>query len=232
MNRIKLFCFPYAGGSSAVYMGWKKHLSDKIELRPLDLAGRGRRISKPLYNSIEEVIEDIFPQIKNELCDSPYSIFGHSMGAILAYELVRKARIHKLREPDHVFFSGRVPPFIFPGTKNHLLPNSEFIKLLEEFGGMNEEILSNQQLLSLFLPIIRADYKIVELYKHIEDGFKLDCDITILNGKMDRLANRDDVSKWKECTNKACTFYEFDGGHFFINDYKSKILEIINNTLS
>ncbi|GAE87116.1 thioesterase II family protein [Acetivibrio straminisolvens] len=232
MNKIKLFCFPYAGGSSAAYIGWKKYLSDKIELRPLDLAGRGRRINEPLYNSIEEVIEDIFPRIQNELCDSPYCIFGHSMGSILAYELVRKARMLKLREPEHVFFSGRMPPFIISKTQNHLLSDSEFIKLLEEFGGMNNEILSNQQLLSLFLPIIRADYRIVELYKHTDDGFKLNCDITVLNGKWDKLANPDVLGRWRECTDKSCNFFEFDGGHFFINDFKPEILNIINNTIS
>lgn len=232
MKKIKLFCFPYAGGSSAVYMGWKKYLCDKIELRSLELAGRGKRTKEPLCKSVEEVIDDIFPRIQSELCDSPYAIFGHSMGSILAYELVRKVRMHKLPEPAHVFFSGRVPPFIFLGTQNHLLPDSEFIKLLAEFGGMNEEILSNPQLLSFFLPIIRADYKIVELYRHTQDGFQLNCDITVFNGKSDKLAKQDHLRKWKECTSKLCTFYEFDGGHFFINDFKPEIIKIINDRIS
>lgn len=231
MSKTVLLCFPYAGGSSAAYLSWKKHLSGNIELYPVELPGRGRRINEPLCESIEDVVNDIFPKIKSIIVNSPYALFGHSMGSLLAYETARKIRSHGMEEPVHVFLSGRYPPFIECKTNKHLLPDNEFIQDIAALGGMNEEILNNREVMSFFLPIIRADYKMVELYKYIDDGFRFNCDITVLNGKYDELVDENEVSRWKECTNKNCSFYEFYGGHFFINEFKEEVIEIINEKL-
>ena len=90
MKKIKLFCFPYAGGSAAAYNKWRQYLDKHIELRPVELAGRGRRIYDPLYQSIEEAVDDVYQLISPELAKGPYAFFGHSMGGIIAYELAYK----------------------------------------------------------------------------------------------------------------------------------------------
>lgn len=231
MSKTVLLCFPYAGGSSAAYLSWKRHLSGSIELCPVELAGRGRRINEPLCESIEDVIDDIFPKIKSIIGNSPYALFGHSMGSLLAYETARKIRAHGMKGPVHAFLSGRYPPFVERDTRKHLLPDNEFIQDIAALGGMNKEILKNRELMSLFLPIIRADYKMVELYKHVNDGFRFDCDLTVMNGKYDELVTENEVLRWKECTNKRCSFFEFYGGHFFINEFKERVIEIINEKL-
>src|SRR6185369_7818116 len=110
MSKIKLFCLPYAGGSSMVFHKWKKYLNSEIELRAIELAGRGRRIHESMYQDRAEAVEDVFQLIKDEIRQSPYALLGHSMGSLIAYEVAQKIRANKLPEPLHVFFSGSSAP--------------------------------------------------------------------------------------------------------------------------
>jgi surfactin synthase thioesterase subunit len=230
LNQIKLLCFPYAGGSALTYLSWKRYFPDHIKICPVELAGRGKRIGEPFYGSVDEAIDDLFLQVQSTINDIPYALFGHSMGTILTYEFVRRLRKAQLREPLHAFFSGRFPPSIGLDTENHRLPDEKFIGCIRQFGIMGEEVLNNQELMSIVLPIIRADYRMVELYKHIDEGFRLDCPITVFSGKTDSSVKWDDLQMWKECTTKTCTFHEFDGGHFFIHEWKASIAQLIVET--
>ncbi|MCU0287008.1 MAG: thioesterase domain-containing protein, partial [Acidobacteria bacterium] len=128
MKKFKLFCLPYAGGSAAIYNKWRPYLDKRIELVPLDLAGRGRRIYDPLYDSIAEAVEDIYNMIEKQLEDVPYSFFGHSMGGIMVYELAQKIRNLQRPQPIHIFIAGRGAPDI-PGEDEkifHKLPEDQF----------------------------------------------------------------------------------------------------------
>ena len=104
MKKIKLFCFPYAGGSSVVYDKWKKHLSNSIELIPIEYPGRGRKFTAPLCKNINEIVEDAFDSVKNHLDGSSFSFWGHSMGALIAYELSHKFKQLNYVAPVHIFF--------------------------------------------------------------------------------------------------------------------------------
>lgn len=215
-----------------IYMSWKRRLDKRIELKPIELCGRGKRFSNPLYDSFDEAIEDIYKVIYEELDGTPYAVFGHSMGTILAYELIRKIIHHTKQEPLHVFLSGRYPPYIETEEENvHLLPDKEFIDKIIKFGGTNQVVLDNKELLDLFLPVLRSDYRLVEKYKHSGSVSKLNCDITVLNGKFDNYIIEKDIGSWREYTNKTCSFYEFEEGHFFINKYKEEVIGIINDSL-
>ena len=111
MSAILLFCFPYAGGSSAVYNQWQKCLhKTNIHLKPIELAGRGGRIAEPLYANVELLIDDVFKKIAKDITEGPFAFFGHSMGAMIAYELYQKLRIQAVQLPSYVFFSGRKAP--------------------------------------------------------------------------------------------------------------------------
>jgi surfactin synthase thioesterase subunit len=127
MKKIRLFCLPYAGGSSMVYSKWKDDLDRCIHLRPLELAGRGKRISEPYYQSAEEAAEDVLQMIRFELADLPYAFYGHSMGALFAYLTTQKIRKMRYPGPVHIFFSGRVAPHIFRDDKPlyYTLPEDE-----------------------------------------------------------------------------------------------------------
>lgn len=231
MEKIKLFCFPYAGSSAQTYLSWKKYFRDSIELCPVELAGRGKRMGDPFYDSIDLAVDDVLVKLRDRIKNGPYALYGHSMGTILGYELARRIRINHLPEPIHAFFSGRFPPLNHCKTQDHLLPDAEFIRCIGEFGNIGAEMLKNRELMALFLPIIRADFRMVELYRPPADGFKLDCPLTLINGAADPNAKREEVQGWEAFTSKGCTFYEYPGGHFFINEFKAEIAQIINQTL-
>ncbi|HEX9062848.1 MAG TPA: thioesterase domain-containing protein [Clostridia bacterium] len=231
MERTKIFFLPYAGGSSTSYLSWKKFLSPELEFVPIELSGRGKRFVEPLYNSILEAIDDIYKIISNDI-NTPYAIYGHSMGTILAYELVRKIRDFGRNEPLHIFFSGRYPPFVDANEEPlSNLPEDIFLEKVFEYGGMSREMLESKELIDIFLPILKADHRIIEEYDKNREILKLNCDITVLNGKEDTFVEADNLKRWTECTNKKCTLLEFEGDHFFINNHKEKIVDIINSTL-
>jgi len=214
-----------------IYSKWKKYLDNLAELELIELAGRGKRINEPFYKSIDEAIDDIYPQISDIISGHDYALFGHSMGSVLVYELAYKLINNNKPLPVNLFFSGRCPPYVSKHTLLHKLPDKEFLKSIYELGGIDENFVNNREFIELFLPIIRADYKIVELYNLKKKTKPLDCNITVFNGKKDIITNFEDMKKWCECTSKKCKLYEFDAGHFFINTHMEDIIQIIRKTL-
>lgn len=232
MYKIKLFCLPFAGGSATVYQRWARHLDSSIELCPVELAGRGKRFSELFYDDFDAAVQDLYQTIVRQLNrGEPFAFFGHSMGSLLTYALVHKLKSNGYQEPMHIFFSGRYPPHIMKDRDTHLLPDEEFKKEIFKFGGTSKEIMENPELQSLFLPILRADYKVINTYTHQPQKGKLNCSISILNGTEDFEVINYSIDEWKDYTLGDCQFYQFDGGHFFINDKVKEITELINNTL-
>ncbi len=232
MKGIRLFFLPYAGGSASVFLSWKRSLDQAIDVKPVELAGRGKRICEPLYESMEEAVSDVFSIISKEIDEGEYAIYGHSMGTIIAYEVIRKIKAAKMKEPKHIFFSGGNSPNTESICKDiHILSDDDFIKHVSDYGGPNMELFENEEFKTMFLPILRGDFNIVKMYRFKNDNFKLGCNITIINGREDKLISFDDMKNWESMTNGSCAFYEFDGGHFFINKYKLEICKIVNNIL-
>lgn len=232
MSKINLFCFPYAGGTSEIYKRWKSFLHDSIILRPVELAGRGHRFGTPFYESIDETICDLYSLLRDDLLESPYAFFGHSMGNLIAYELY-----HKIKEMDnsrsvHIFFSGRRAPHLkLENCINSSMPFEQLKNQLIEMGGTPAEFFEYEELVDAYIPVLRADLKVVEQYKHIFRDEKIDCDISFLYGKDDDM-NEEDISEWHKHTSKDCKGYSFEGGHFFIHNYYKEVCNIINNQLS
>ncbi|HEX3044655.1 MAG TPA: thioesterase domain-containing protein [Bacillota bacterium] len=231
---IKLFCLPYAGGSAMVYTKWRKYLNPWITLHPVEMAGRGKRFQIPLYQSFPEAVDDLCRMIQPELLHhNPYAFFGHSMGSFLVYELTRKLIALNYPEPAHLFLSGRYPPHIKKEEKvYHLLPEEEFRKEILEMGGTPPEVFEHQELLDIFLPILRADYKILETYESPACETRFGCPITTLLGDQDKDVSKDDMEQWRDYTTNQFDSYQFDGGHFFINEKTEAVVKIINQHLS
>jgi surfactin synthase thioesterase subunit len=233
-KKWKLFCFPYAGGSAAVYSKWKKKLDKDIELVAVELAGRGKRIYEPLYDSIDEAIEDVYKIIKNDLNGTPYGFFGHSMGGIIAFELAQKLRNMKTSQPSFIFFSGRGAPHVPKREDKEViydLPEEKFREKILDLGGTPKEFFEHPELQEVLLPTLRSDFKIAETYEVLDEIIPFDFDIEILIGKEEDVT-AEQMHGWKDHTNKLCTMYYFEGGHFFINEKSEKIVEIINNSVS
>jgi surfactin synthase thioesterase subunit len=234
MKKIRLFCLPYAGGSSMVYSKWKDGLDKSILLQPLELAARGKRINEPNYNTAEEAAADVLSMIRFQLGDMPYAFYGHSLGALVAYLAAQKIRDLKYPGPAHIFFSGRGAIHIHRDDKPlyYTLPEDEFREKVMALGGTPPEFFAIPELLEILLPLLRGDFRISGTYRHQGEIKPLDCDITVLTGKEEDLKPQQ-IEEWKLHTTKQCTFHSFEGGHFFLNNdvVKEKIIHIINDTM-
>lgn len=215
------------------YKIWKRFLSSNIEQNLLELAGRGYRSSESFYDSMDAAVDDMLKCIQEEVRNGiKYSIFGHSMGSIIAYELYYRLLDIGMHLPVHVFFSGRIAPTDTTSYDNtYMLPDEDFKNELIRIGGTPEDIFHNNELANYFLPIIKADYKMIGKHAYHKKNPEMECDISILNGKNDITAEIDKMDLWKETTNKTCSFYYFNGGHFYLNSYVNEITLIINKTI-
>ncbi len=229
---IKLFCFPYAGGSSGVFSNWKQYLHAGIELVPVELAGRGKRIHEPLYKDISEVVNDVFQLMKADIAYGPYALFGHSMGCMIAYDLMEKIRNSNLHRPLHLFFSGRGAPHLKreDEKKYHLMNDKDFKRAIIELGGTPLEFFEHPELLELFIPLLKNDFKIAETGIEKREIHPLDESITIFLGKEDDLT-AEQCDGWKRHTKKLCSIHYFQGGHFFLHKQTQKMVTLIDHIL-
>ncbi|WP_139491421.1 thioesterase II family protein [Brevibacillus dissolubilis] len=229
---VKLFCVPYSGGSATLYLRWKEFLNDSVELHPLELRGRGKRFIEPLYESMSEAVSDLYENIKPHLNGSPYVLFGHSLGGILVYELAQLIRQKGDNMPLMLIPSGRRPPSQLSGKKRHLLSDEEFKQELFSMGGTPKEILEHAELLELFLPILRADFKLADTYVHDKSQPKLDTDVVVLNGTEDDLVNAELLPEWSEYALGKMSIHHFEGGHFFLHDHAESICQLIQQLVA
>jgi len=210
-----LFSLPYAGGSSVIFYKWKSYLHSSIELYPIELKGRGKRFNENFYESIEEAVDAIFNQIKDEIVYNDYAIYGHSMGSIIAYELCYKICKNDVRKPKYIFFSVREPPDSkIKKDSIHNLQDQDFINRIMGFGGTSKELINNNQLLDVFLPILRSDFRMIETYKYKEKLNSIQCNITVMYGKQDPVSFENLLAWEKHCSGKV-NIYNFEGNHFF-----------------
>lgn len=231
-EKVRLLCFPYAGGSAAIFNKWAAYLDPRIELLPIELAGRGRRMHEPFYNTVPEAITDVFSTITKHITDQPYALFGHSMGGMIAYELAHRIREAGLQPPLHIFFSGRGAPHVArPDEKKyHLLNEADFQNEVLRLGGTPPEFFEHPELLELFLPLLKSDFKLAEAPVRETIPQPFEHDITVFLGKDEDLT-ADQCDGWKKHTQGLCTTYYFEGGHFFIQHEIPRIIATINRTV-
>ncbi|WP_151735792.1 thioesterase II family protein [Paenibacillus tengchongensis] len=231
MCKAKVFCLPFAGGSASVYMKWRSAIHPMIEWVPLELAGHGVRLHEPHYETFEDCLEDVHQQILHHGVNTPYALYGHSMGASISFEVTRKLIEESNSVPTHLFLSGRrSPQSVRPHKQMHLLPENEFIQELRKLGGTPEEMFTDPHFLEMFLPIIRADYRLLSTYTFRPPHKALDVEFIILNGKTDDLYPQE-ITGWQAFTSQKCEFLFFEGGHFFINKYYQDIGAYVNSVM-
>lgn len=229
---FNLFCFPYAGGSTTIFNDWKKYIDNAINLKPIELSGRGKRIHDPHYLTTKECVEDIFSIIKDEINTKPYAFFGHSMGAMIANELALKIREEELSEPVHIFFSGRAVPHIKmkEEKKYHLLGEQKFKDKVLELGGTPPDFFKHPELLEFFLPLLRNDFRLAATDFSYRQITPHPCDISVFVGKEEDKTS-EQITDWKLHTTGICNIHYFNGGHFFLNDEAVAMVRLINKTL-
>ena len=228
-TKIRLFCFPYAGGSSLIYRTWAKTLGPSIAVCPAHLPGRERRLTEKPYTSAQAVVEALADAIVPHL-DLPFAFFGHSMGALLSFELARQLRRRNLPLPVHLFLSGRAAPQLAREKLTYDLPVNEFAEELRRLNGTPPEVLEHQELMDLMIPLLRSDFQICQTYDYTNEP-PLECPITAFGGLSDKDIHGDLVGAWRVQTARSFRLLMMPGDHFFINSARDRILHILMQEL-
>lgn len=233
LAKVRLICFPFAGGGTSNYARWHKHLSDDVELYAFNLPGRERYFKKEFITSYHELIKIMSQEIA-AIADRPLLFFGHSFGALSAYFTALELQLNHQIIPAHMIASARRPPDALQFSRIASLGNDEFLDhLINEYSGIPDIILNDPGMLSLFLPIIKSDFA---LYEQCSDVFaayeakKLQCHLTSINFNDDKVDIKE-FSGWSYFTLNEYQHYSLPGGHFeLLNDF-SKLLDIINKVI-
>lgn len=228
--RLRLFCFAYAGGNAMLYRPWQQTMDSRIEVVPVQLPGRGTRMLEPLYTEMAPLVADLAAAIAQE-SRVPYAFFGHSLGALLGFEIIRYFQALQMPLPVHAFFSGcNAPQMRNASDGMHQMSDADLITRLRDFNGTPPAILANQELMELVLPMIRADFGLAEKYRYRSMPL-LPTPFTVLAGQNDDRSSPEQVHAWQRETAVPCSVRWFDGDHFFIHDKMDPIRACIEETL-
>ncbi|HIP71155.1 MAG TPA: thioesterase [Anaerolineae bacterium] len=224
--RVRLFCFPYSGAGASIYYNWQEGLPKQIDLFPVQLPGRENRIKERPYTAITPLVERVAEEIRPYL-DMPFALFGHSMGALLSFELARYLRREMGVIPEHLFASGHAAPQIIHYDRPiHSLPDNQFTSKIKEMNGTPEDVLSHPELRTLFLPLLRADFTLCEVYEY-RDEAALECPITAMGGLADPFVSRPDLEAWQRQTRGFFTLRMFPGDHFYLHEQRPLLLRVL-----
>jgi len=212
--KVRLFCFPYAGGNARMFREWHDWCGPEVEVVAVELPGRGFNSRMPFINSMDAMIERLLPVI-DPLLDRPFALFGHSMGALISFELSRALKARGCKTPLRLFASGMRAPHLWGGDKIHLLPDDQFVEALKTLNGTPSEILGDSDLLEMFVPLLRADLRLSETYQFIP-GTPLQHPITVFGGIEDITTPANHLHEWERHTCSSCTVRLLEGHHFFI----------------
>jgi surfactin synthase thioesterase subunit len=227
---LRLFCFPYAGGNAMVYRTWAHELPANVEIVAVQPPGRGHRINEPPVTRLSQLVELLGSALAGSL-DGPFAFFGHSMGALVAFELARLLRREGRALPLQMFVSGRSAPQLnrcHPPLYN--LPQNELVQELLRLDGTPREVLEHPELMELMLPILRADFSICDTYEYTE-AEPLDCPITAFGGLQDAGVPRRNIQAWREQTSRSFSLRMLPGNHFFLHSNETLLLNVLTTQL-
>lgn len=214
---VQLVAFPFAGGSASVFRAWPAWLPPTVELRAALLPGRERRVSDLPHDRIATLVSEL-ADVFAEFVDPPFVLFGHSMGATVAYELTREMVARGLVPPAGLIVSGqRAPDVVDPHPHLHGLPDAEFVEAVRELGGTPPEVFAHPELVDLVLPALRADFTAVETYEWTP-GPPIDIPLVAFAGDHDRVVEPADVAGWTRHSTVSAEVVTFPGGHFFLTE--------------
>lgn len=224
----RLVCFPYAGGAANFFFRLSAALEPDVEVLAVQYPGRQDRLDEPLVDDITVLAERGAAALRDRM-DRPTAFLGHSMGAIIGYEIARRWEPQGLTI-EHLYASGRRAPSRFRLSTLHERDDDGFLAGLAEFGGPAVELLAHPELGPLLLPAVRNDYKAIETYRHVP-GAPLSCPITVLIGDADPLVTKDDARAWAEHTTGPFALRVFAGGHFYLADHQRQVTRIVRTSL-
>ena len=232
-TKMRLFCFPYAGGGPSIYRVWSEEVRPEIEICAVHLPGRENRLTEAPIREMGELVSQLEAPLQVWM-DQPYAFFGHSFGALLAYEVARHQFRRKKRLPEFLFVSGCDAPQIRTAGElcklRHQLPDNELLDELRRIDGTSAGIINNRELMAALLPIIRADLEVVENYNY-QTGPALTCPLTAFGATDDTFTTRRGLEAWRDHTTENFECRIFPGNHFFLNSQRRMVLNYIAREL-
>lgn len=227
----RLFCFGYAGGTASIFREWSNRLPPSIEVHPFQFPGHGNRLSEPLFKRVQPLLESTAQELMPYL-EGSFAFFGHSMGAIVSFELAQLLRRENKPGPSHLFLSGRpCPHLIEKEAPTFNLPEPEFIEDLKRMGGTPKEVLEHPELMSVLGPILRADLEVCQTYEY-EPRPPLNCPITAFGGIQDEDVSRAQLEGWRDYTTSHFAVRMFPGNHFFLHTAAPVLLRMVAQDLT
>ncbi|MEU8383701.1 alpha/beta fold hydrolase [Streptosporangium sp. NPDC048865] len=227
---MRIFCLPHTGAGAAAYRAWAAYLPPEIELVAVRLPGRETRFRERPFTRIG----DLVPALLDGLCpflDRPHAWFGHSLGALVAYEACRALRDRGMPLPERLFVSGRRAPHLPDRDRPvHDAPVADMVARLEELNGTPREVLDDRATLTSLLPMLRADFAVAETYRWRPAG-PLQCPISVFGGTRDPMATMAELRAWDRHSAGGCTVRMFDGDHFFLHESRGPVTAAITDDL-
>lgn len=233
----KIIAIPFAGGNKYSFNKIEKQVSSDFEWITLELPGRGDRFREPLLDNVPDMVDNLFVNIRQHITKGEYILFGHSMGSLLGYEMIKKIRENNLKLPLCTFFLGRgAPEHNRFKNKKSTLPQDLFWEEVRKMGGMPDEFFDQTDLLEIFYPILKNDFRAIENYTYskMEKPFSIPMNIIMGDGEIGEDETGDeektsiqDMQDWANETNADCNFEIVEGNHFFINEKSDMIAQKI-----
>ncbi|WP_095161730.1 thioesterase II family protein [Pseudomonas sp. Irchel 3F5] len=232
MSALTLLCLPYSGASAMVYSRWRRKLPAWLNVRPVELPGRGARLGEPLLTDMQVLVRQLASE-QRLAASQPYALLGHSLGALLAFELAHELQALGCPPPVALFACGTAAPTRredYDGGKWRE-PKSDAVLIdeLRTLQGTPEEVLANQELMSLTLPVLRADFLLCGRYVYRQRA-PLRCPVHVLGGEDDK-ASEAQLLAWRQESVGDFSLEIFPGGHFFIHEHEERVLGVLSAAL-
>jgi medium-chain acyl-[acyl-carrier-protein] hydrolase len=228
--RLRLFCFPYAGTGASIFRTWSDGLPAEVEVCPVEFPGRGTRLMETPLIQLSLLVQAL-AQALVPLLDKPFAFFGHSLGALVGFELARQLRRQSGVQPVRLFVSAdRAPQIPHRDRPIHALPEEEFMAELRRLNGIPGKVLEEAELMQIMLPVLRADFAVYETYAYATEP-PLNCPISAFGGLLDQRVSRGDLEAWRNQTNGSFSLRMFPGDHFFWNTTQPLLLQALSREL-
>ena len=228
---MRLFCLPYAGGGASVYRSWQEAFPAGIEVCGVQLPGREGRVNEAPVTTLAALVPALSDALR-EWLDRPFALFGHSMGALIAFELARHLQMSGGPVPAVLFASAHHAPHLPRGTARlATLPDPALMEQVRAMGGTPQELLDNRELLELILPVLRADFSMCESYAY-QDGPRLALPIEVFGGLDDRTVTHGELTPWSAHTGSRFRIRMLPGNHFFIHAARPLLLRYVAEGLA